>query len=88
MLACKPLKAWITLCEAFFVSAKTTPTPWVPSKSLMTNGGPPTSFIKSSVSSGECAKPVIGIPTFSFAISWRERSLSLERVIAIEGLIE
>ena len=36
----------MTDSAAFLVSAKTTPTPWVPSSNLMTNGAPPTILIK------------------------------------------
>ena len=61
MLACKLLKALITLSAALLVSAETTPFPWALCNNLMTKGAPPTILIRSLVSKGDLAKPVIGI---------------------------
>ena len=63
ILAFKLLKALITLSAAFLVSARTTPFPCVPSSNFTIKGEPPTIFIKSSVSKGELANPVVGIST-------------------------
>ena len=61
MLAFKLLKALIKLSAAFLVSAKTTPFPCVPSSSFTISGAPPTILIKSLVSKGELANPVVGM---------------------------
>ena len=61
MLALRLLNALITLSAAFEFSARTTPFPCVPSSNLMTNGAPLTMLIRSEVSSGDFAKPVMGI---------------------------
>ncbi len=79
MLACRPMKASITLSAALCVSASTTPMPWVPSSSLITSGAPPTILIRSWMSSGLWANPVTGRPIPLRDSSCRERSLSRER---------
>ena len=61
MLVLTLLKALITLSAALLVSAKTTPLPWVLSNNLIINGAPFTILIRSFVSIGDFAKPVIGI---------------------------
>ena len=61
MLVCTLLKALITLSAALLVSAKTTPFPWVLSKSLMIKGAPLTILMRSLVSRGDLAKPVMGM---------------------------
>ena len=61
MLVLTLLKALITLSAALLVSAKTTPLPWVLSNSLIIKGAPFTILIRSLVSIGDFAKPVIGI---------------------------
>ena len=86
MLAFRPMKASITLSAALWVSANTTPIPWVPSSSLMTRGAPPTMSMRSPTSSGECAKPVTGRPMPLRASNCSERSLSRERLIATDSL--
>ena len=72
----------ITDSAAFLVSAKTTPFPCVPSNSFTIKGEPPTILIKSSVSKGELANPVVGMSTPLFNNNCSENSLSLDCVIA------
>ena len=88
MFALSPLKASMTDSAALAVSAKTTPTPWVPSSSLMTKGAPPHILISSPVASVWWAKPVTGRPMPRLARIWSERSLSRERAMATESLSE
>ena len=86
MLALRPMNASMTLSAAWEVSARTTPMPWVPSRSLITDGAPPTNWSRSPTSSGERAKPVTGIPMPLRASSWRLRSLSRARLMATDSL--
>ena len=88
MFTLRPMKASITLFAAVAFSASTTPMPCVPSRSLMTRGAPPTMLMRSGISSGEWAKPVMGMPIPFRASSWRERSLSRARVMATDSLME
>ncbi len=78
----------MTDSAAFLVSARTTPTPWVPSSSLTTSGAPPTISITPSMSLVEWAKLVIGSPTPERARSCIDRSLSREREIACDSATE
>ncbi len=85
ILAFRLRNAWIVLWAAFLVSASTTPTPWVPSIILITNGEPPTSLMRSSVNLVEWAKPVTGRPIPLRASSCRLRNLSRERLMATDS---
>ena len=62
MLASSCRKAAMTDSAAFFVSASTTPTPWVPSSSFTITGAPPTVSSRPSMSLVEWAKAVTGRP--------------------------
>ncbi len=69
---------------ALDVSASTTPTPCVPSSSLMMTGGPFTILINSLTCAGFLAKTVLGMRTPAWAKICIERSLSRERVMACD----
>ena len=75
MLASSWRRALMTDSAAFFVSARTTPIPWVPSRSLTTTGGPPTISRSSAMSWVEWAYPVTGSPTRARARSCRRVEL-------------
>ena len=79
------MKPSITLSAAFWVSASTTPMPWVPCSNLITSGAPPTILMTSLMSSGLCAYPVSGMPMPLRDSSCIERSLSRERVMATDS---
>ena len=76
------MNALITDSAAFLVSARTTPFPCVPSNNFTIKGEPPTIFIKSSVSKGEFANPVVGISTPFLSNNCNENNLSRDCVMA------
>ncbi|MNH33353.1 hypothetical protein D3C79_938590 [compost metagenome] len=86
MFCFRPMNASITDSAAWVVSHSTTPMPWVPSSTLITRGAPLTIWIKSGMSSGEWAKPVIGRPMPRRDSNCSERSLSRERAMATDSL--
>ncbi len=88
MFASSVLKASMTEVAALAVSASTTPSPCVPSRSLSTRGAPPTTVISAAVSLVEWAKLVVGRPIPSRDRSCRARSLSREREIASDSFVD
>ena len=86
IFASNPRKASITDLAACWVSASTTPMPWVPSSSLITRGAPPTISTSPSMSLVEWANPVTGRPMPRRAMICSDRSLSRDREMAMEVL--
>ncbi|MNE39837.1 hypothetical protein D3C80_1338120 [compost metagenome] len=86
MFCLRPMNASITDSAAVAVSHSTTPMPWVPSSTLITNGAPLTISIRSGMSSGEWANPVTGKPIPRRDNNCSERSLSRERAMATDSL--
>ncbi len=67
------------IASAVFISgARMTPMPWVPSRSLMTTGAPPTRSMAGMTSARSRTKVVGGIPMLCRDRIWVARSLSRE----------